>query len=268
MVQRVELGVGPLTVAAKAIAEAVVPQGAPPPGAPDPAAFLAKLMDLRGSVELAQRLSILDRPRPAPSPVDPAARARLRAFTAERLDAVREDVARTFADPFQRRNKVPTPEELVTILIDTGALIERRGRALADAVEAVWTPCHDLITRCLDRVRFELATLREEIGPQIAALGPRAALLARLDAAMASATGKGKLQVEDRLIAALGRAFAARFGAAVAALPGATAPAHVAPWYAAGGLVRAEVMRGRDIVMGILAHDRRRIEALVEGGEP
>ncbi|APR80552.1 Hypothetical protein A7982_05899 [Minicystis rosea] len=235
-------------------------------GAPDPAAFLARMMDLRGSVELAQRLSILDRPRPAGAPVDPAARARLRAFAVERLDTARDDLARTFADPFVRRYKIPSAEELVTILIDSGALIDRRGRALTTAIDAVWGPCADLISRSLDRVRFELGTLREELVPMLVALGPEAARLERLDAAVLGATAKGRQQLEDRLIAALARSFAARFGAAVGALPGATAPAHVAPWYAPGGFVRAEILRGRDIVVGIFGHERRRIEALVDGG--
>lgn len=258
------LGVGPLSAVAKALAEAPssVPASASAPG--DPAAFLAKLMDLRGSVELAQRLSILDRPLPSNGAVNPDARARLRAFAAERLEAVRDDVARVFADPFARRNKLPTPDDVVSILINGGALIERRGKAVSAAAESVWAPCGELITRSLDRVRFEMAALREEIGPPLAALGPVAARLERLDAALFGATAKGRQQLEDRLVAALARSFAARFAAAVAALPGATAPAHLAPWFAAGGLVRAEILRGRDVVLGVFAHERRRIEALVE----
>jgi hypothetical protein len=257
--------VGPLTAAARTIAGGLTPAAGRAPG--DPAAFLARLIDLRGSVELAQRLPALTRPRPAGrAPADAAAPARLRALAGERLEAVREEVVRAFAEAFHRRNKVPTPEGVVAILIDSGALLDRRGRALVEATEAVWTPCGDLMARALDRVRFETSTLREELGPPLAALGPATARLERLDAALFGATAKGRQQLEDRLLAAVARSFAARFATAVAALPGATAPAHVAPWFAADGLLTGEIHRGRDVVLGVLGHERRRLEALVEGG--
>lgn len=254
---------GPLTAAAPANA-AVAPSLA----AVDPAAFLGRLIDLRGSVELAQRLGALERARLAgPAPNAAAARAELRALVTERLDVAGNDVLRVFGDPFHRRNKLPTPEDVVTLLVDGGALRERKGKALTSAAEAVWSPCGDLITRALDRVRFELSTLRDEIGPSLAALGPAAARLEKLDAAVFAATAKGRRELEDKLVAAVARAFANDFAAAVAALPGATAPAHVRPWFAPGGFLRVALDRGRDVVLGVLAHDRRRMEAMVEAGE-
>lgn len=262
MQYRTSLGVGPLSAAARGLADG---GAAPPAGQPDPAAFFARLMDLRGSVDLAQRLSAIDRARaPEFAASDREAAARLRAEIAARFDAVRDDLARPYADPFHRRNKLPTPEGVVGVLVDGGALRERRGKAVAAAADAVWSPCADLLGRSLDRVRFEIAALREEVAPALAALGPAVARLERLDAALFGATIRGRQQVEDRLLAAVGRSFAARFSAAVAALPGATAPAHVAPWFAPGGLLCAEILRGRDVIAGVLTHDRRRIEALVE----
>src|SRR5690242_11935902 len=99
------LGAGPLTAAAAALVEGA---GASAPA--DPAAFLARLMDLRGSVELAHRLSAVERPLPASAP-EPAACVRLRALTGERLDGVRAELERTYAEPFQRRNKLPGAAE-------------------------------------------------------------------------------------------------------------------------------------------------------------
>lgn len=267
---------GSLAAAAKALAGAPSPAGSFTPPAPpaDPAAFLARMLDLRGSVELARRLTALERPDHAGAragrragvadAVTTEARARLAAVVAGRLDPVHEDIARALGDPFQRRNKLPTPEAVVAVLIDSGALLERRSRAFAAGAEAVWTPCGDLLARAMERVRFETAALREELGPPLAALGPAETQLERLDAALFGATIKGRQQLEDRLLDALARSFAAGFREAVAALPGATAPAHVAPWFAPDGILGAEMRRGRDVVLGVLGHERRRLDALIE----
>jgi hypothetical protein len=257
VVTNVQVGRGPLAAVSAGLAGAAEGGGS----AGDPAAFLARLMDLRGSVELAQRLAVADRVRPGRG--DAAARARLVDLTTERLSALEDEVARTFADPFHRRHKLPTPEQVVSVLIDSGALLDRRSRSIGAAAEALWAPAADLLGRALDRVRFELAALREEIGPPLCALGPAAARLERLDAALFGATARGRAELQDRLLAALGRSFAARFAAAVSALPGATAPAHVRPWFARGGIYRAEIDRGRDALLGVLAHDRRRFLALL-----
>jgi hypothetical protein len=263
VVTNVQVGAGPLAAVSAGLAGAAEAR----PGAVDPAAFLARLIDLRGSVELAQRLAVAERPRVGTRASDAAARARLTALTAERLDALRDELMRAFADPFQRRNKLPTPELVVKVLIDTGALLDRRSRSIGEAAEALWSPAGDLLGRALDRVRFELAALREEVGPPLCALGPASARLERLDAALFGATARGRAELQDRLLAALGRSFAARFSAAVQALPGATAPAHVRPWFERGGLFRAEIDRGRDALLGVLAHDRRRLAALLAVAE-
>lgn len=254
------IGVGPLSAVAAELAGATAS-----PGATDPAAFLARLMDLRGSVELAQRLAAGDRVRGAP---EPTSRVMLRGLVAERLDALEDDVLRTLAEPFRPRNRLPTPEQVVTTLIDTGALLGRRARtrAVSAASDVLWAPCADLLGRMLGRVRFGVAALREEIGPSVSALGPAAARLERLDAALFAAAGRGRAELEDHLMSALARSFAERFAATIAALPGATAPAHVRPWFEEGGILRVEIAHGRDVILGILAHDRRRLTALIAAG--
>ena len=263
--QRMRLGAGPLTAAAAGLVKEAGPS------APvDPAAFLARLIDLRGSVELSHRLSDVARPR-APEP-DLAAFSRLRALVGERLGGVRADVDRTFSDPFQRRNKLPSAVEVHAALAQAGALAgalaERGSRPLPlnAAAEVLWVPFGELVTRALERVRSEAASLREEIAPSLTALGPTAARLERLDAALFGATVTGRRQIEDRLLPALARSFAAHLRAAVVALPEPAAPLHLAPWFAPGGWVRDEVGRGRAVVEAVFAHERRRIDALVEPG--
>ena len=259
MVQRVRLGAGPLTAAAAAMAES---EGPSTPA--DPAAFFARLVDLRGSVDLARSLSTLDRPLPRSPAPDPEARIRLRALAGERLGGVRVDLERTFAEPFQRRNKLPAAAEIHAALTQTGALSERGGRPLTAAAEAVWPPFGDLVSRAVERVRFETASLREEMAPALVALGPASARLERLDAALFGATVRGRQQIEDRLLPALARSFAARLRAAVVALPEPATLLHLASWFAPGGWVRAEVGRGRAVVEAVFAHEQRRLGALIE----
>jgi hypothetical protein len=64
VVQRSNYGAGSLAAAAAALSdgpplEALVPS--------DPAAFLARRMDLRGSVDLARQLAAIDRSPPPPA---------------------------------------------------------------------------------------------------------------------------------------------------------------------------------------------------------
>jgi hypothetical protein len=254
------LGAGPLTAAAAALADDVGPMTPA-----DPAAFLARLMDLRGSVELARRLAVVDRRPPVALP-EPAARERIRAFIGERLGGLRADLDRTFTEPFQRRNKLPGAVEAYAALTQAGALGAPGGRPLTGAAEALWVPFGDLVTRALERVRFEAAAVREEIAPALTALGPAAARLERLDAALFGATAQGRRLLEDRLLPALARSFAAQLRVAVVALPERAALADVEPWFAPAGWVRVEIGRGRAVVDAVFAHERRRIDALAEPG--
>jgi hypothetical protein len=257
----VQVRVGPLSSTAAGLA-GLTGVVAPAAGPVDPAVFLARLMTLRGSVELGQQLEAAIA---QPGPAAPGGHAPLSWVVAGRLDALREDVVRTFADPFGRRTKLPTPEQLRSVLVESGALGGVASRARMTTAETVWAPCADLLTRTLDRVRFEVTTLRDEICPALATLGPDAAHLERLDAALFEATAAGRADVEDRLLVAIGRSFAKGFAAAALALPANVEASDLAPWFATGGLLRAALDAGRDAILGVLAHDHRRLAALVAG---
>ena len=252
------LGSGPLAAAAASLAPLATPA---PCVTVDPAAFLARLMDLRGSVDLAQRLGAVGGGR-AGGPFDRRAAADLRAEVAERLDAIAGDLERTFAEPFQRRNKLPSAPEVHAILVDTGALAARAGGAASRAAEVLWAPFGDLVARVIDRARFELVALRAEMGPRLAAISPAAARIERLDATLFAATERGRQAIEDRLQTALGRAFARSFAAALAALPEGAGVADIGAWFAPRGLLREVMDDGREVAAAVIAHDRRRFEAL------
>ena len=108
MVQRSYLGAGPLAAAAAALSD-WPPSEALVPG--DPAAFLARSMDLRGSVDLARQLAAIDRSPPPPAASNEAA-LRLRALVRSRFVELKAGVDRAFLDPFQRRNKLPSPAQI------------------------------------------------------------------------------------------------------------------------------------------------------------
>ena len=257
--QRSNFGAGTLAAAAAALSDGL-PPAAPPPA--DPAAFLARRMDLRGSVDLARQLATIDR-SPAPASVDVEAATRLRSLVRSRLGELKLSVDRTFAEPFQRRNKLPSPAQIHATLEQTGALVTRIGRPVAAAVDTLWAPFSDLYTLWLDRVGYEARILRDEITPAIHALGPAAARLERLDAALLGATAKGRAELLNKLLPSLARSFARTLASAIGSLPAAATPAHIDAWAVSPGWLRPEIARGHAVVAAVLTHERGRLEGLV-----
>ncbi|WP_242515549.1 hypothetical protein [Sorangium cellulosum] len=255
----------PLAAAVAALAEG---PRASRPGASDPAAVLAGLMDLHGSVSLARELSLLDRRAAPPAPpASDEARAGVRELAADRLGELAEALDHVFAAPFQRRNRLPDAEAMLAILEQTGALSTRprAGRELASAAGQIWEPFGELAARSLGRIRLETRALREELAPALRALGPGAARLEQLDAAIASATQKRRERALGELVPGLARCFARGLRAAVAALPEEVRLEHVAAWFGQGSWLGRELQRMELVVQAALAHEAGRLLALVDG---
>jgi hypothetical protein len=262
VVQPRSLGSRPLTAAATSLAAG---RGAASPGAaaverPDPAVLLAGMMDLRGSVELAQKLALLERGPGARGGGDPPRSPQVN----EALARLSASIDRTFADPFQRRNKLPSPEQVHEALAQTGALASRSGRPLSAASARIWEPIGELITTAVERVRFEAQAIRDDLATLLRAGGPRLARLERLDAALLGATARGRARLVAELLIGLEHAFARGLTKAVKALPDPSTPAHLAAWFAEGGLILGAIERGRGVVTAVLAHERSRLSALSE----
>ncbi|WP_437966841.1 hypothetical protein WMF04_45975 [Sorangium sp. So ce260] len=260
----------PLAAAVAALAEET---RAPLAGPSDPAAVLAGLMDLHGSVSLARELALLDRPAAPPPPAAEGARAEVRALAADRLGELAAALDHVFAAPFHRRNKLPDAAAVLATLEQTGVLsapaaptrAARGGRSLASAAGQLWEPFGELTGRVLGRVRLETRALREELAPSLRALGPDAARLERLDAAISAATQKRRERALAELVPGLARAFARGLRAAVGALPEAVEIEHVAGWFAEEQWLRREVHRMELVVQAVLAHEAGRLLALVDG---
>jgi hypothetical protein len=260
VVQRSYLGAGPLAAAAAALSDGP-PADLLAPG--DPAAFLARRMDLRGSVDLARQLAAIDRSPPPPPVASTEAAMRLRALVRSRFAELKASVDRAFLDPFQRRNKLPTPAQIHAALEETGALATRIGRPVAAAVDTLWAPFAELYALWLDRTGYEACVLRDEIVPSIHALGPTAARLERLDAALLGSTAKGRAELLDKLVAGLARSFALTLSNAIASLPAGAGAAQIEAWAVAPGWLRPEIGRGHAVVLAVIAHERGRLEGLV-----
>ena len=259
MVQRSYLGAGPLAAAAAALSDEA-PSAALAPS--DPAAFLARRMDLRGSVDLARQLAAIDRSPPPPAASTEAA-LRLRALVRSRFAELKAGVDRAFLDPFQRRNKLPSPAQIHAALAETGALTTRIGRPVAAAVDTLWAPFAELYALWLDRTGYEARVLRDEITPSIHALGPAAARLERLDAALLGSTAKGRAELLDKLATGLARSFARTLSNAIASLPAGARAAHIEAWAVSPGWLRPEIGRAHAVVLAVIAHERGRLEGLV-----
>ncbi|XXY16679.1 hypothetical protein WME88_51440 [Sorangium sp. So ce216] len=252
----------PLATAVSALAEG---PRAPLAELSDPAAVLAGLMDLHGSVSLARELSLLDRPAAPAAPAAEGARAEVRALAAERLGELAEVLDHVFAAPFHRRNKLPDAAAVLATLEQTGVLPARPARALASAAGQLWEPFGELASRVLNRIRTETRALREELAPSLRALGPDAARLERLDAAISAATQKRRERALAELVPGLARSFARGFRSAVGALPEGAGVEHVAGWFAPEQWLGRELQRMELVVQAALAHEAGRLLALVDG---
>ncbi|WP_157907335.1 MULTISPECIES: hypothetical protein [Sorangium] len=253
----------PLAAAVSALAEG---PRAPLADLADPAAVLAGLMDLHGSVSLARELSLLDR-HAAPPPASEGARAEVRALAADRLGELAEALDHVFAAPFHRRNKLPDAAAVHATLEQTGVLParDRAGRPLASAAGQIWEPFGELMGRLLGRIRLETRALREELAPSLRALGPEAARLERLDAAISAATQKRRERALAELVPGLSRAFARAFRAAVGALPEGAGLEDVAGWFGQEQWLLRELQRMELVVQAVLAHEAGRLLSLVDG---
>ncbi|EYF00105.1 DUF3348 family protein [Chondromyces apiculatus] len=242
-----------------------VPAPKPPE---DPAEHLARLMDLHGSVALAQVLGPADAPLALP-PVGQrrasgAAAAALRAVVEDRLKELASTLRRTFEEPFHRRNRLPGAVEMLDLLTQVGALGPAGRRVSAAAAGTVWEPFGELLGRLFGRIRYEVQSLRAEVGPGLRVLGPELGRLERLDAVIGAATEKGRERVLGALAPALGQCFGQGLQQAVGALPEEPVAADVARWFDEMGWIRLEMERMRRVVEAVFTHQTRRLVALVE----
>ncbi len=230
-------------------------------GVADPARTLSRLLDLRGSVDVARALAA----KATPSYVsdDPRMPSRIAWSVQGEIGAIRSHARRAFARLSGERSRLPDAGRVHAELVARGALGVRSARALTSAAEAIFAPYAEEASSELTSVVRQARSLRKEIGPDLASLGPEAARLERLDALLAAAT-EAAIDVRlGRLVPAAKGPFTGELARALDALGEGAAAPDVARWWIEGGLLRRLVDSLEAIVMVALEFEEGRITSLV-----
>lgn len=235
----------------------------------DDAAFvLGRLLDFRGSVELAALIG--KRPSAArPDGPGPEALALLRRHVEDDLATIRSQLERGVVRLSVRADG-SAPASLAAV---AGALTSRfeigtRERRSGSLAEAVWGPIVEEAQRDLEQARRSLRALRRDLGPELAGLGGKAAQLCELDAVLSEGIEPA---VSGRLARALSAAkveLSRRLAPHVAELPERSGSEDVAPWLEPGGPIHEGIELLCRIQRAALALEERRLLALLDEAVP
>lgn len=161
---------GPLSAAAQPFSDPEVQR-------PDAPAMLARLVDLRGGVRLAEHLDdIWDEREAMPATgrrTDPRPRID------ETLSIIRRRLDAAYDHPERLRYRLPVGDTMRT-LAEAARDRRRAGRA-------VWSPYGEFLEVHHKRAQFALVELTTEVRPMLLAMGGDAAALVRLDQALSEA---------------------------------------------------------------------------------
>ena len=237
---------------------------------PSTAHVLASMLDLHGSVRLAHCLRART---PAASTYDDArAPLLLGDYVRARLASIEETTFRRLARPHDAgRTRLPNASEVLEQIAESDT---QGSRAVTKALAAsLWRTQREYLVASVARVRFEVATLREEVASDLRALGPVAMRLEAIDATLRTSIDDAFAKLLERLAFAMEGAFVealttkltAFFRDAAARESGATAIAAIAPWFVGDGVFATQLTRTRDVVRGALSNESAVLVALVDG---
>ena len=240
---------------------------------PNPAELLAQLMDFPGSVALAK---VLHAPAPVGDSHPEAGQlaAQLHERVRVRLDAQLPVVLRplthrraTWAPKpdAPRRAMLPKPPELLQAILATGAAAGQ----VPDAAQAqrlareVGAPLRAAFGSSLRQLQAQFAGLRMELAHDLGALGPRAARLERIDAALQRSIQRKVLSLFERLQLAAELSFERACLQACATLPENFGEAELEGWAAEGGWIARERALCERVARSLFRHQRRNLQVLL-----
>ncbi len=222
---------------------------------PSAAHVLASLLDLDASVKLAHCLG--DKRAPLERALAPTL---LGDYVRKRIQSIEDAANRRLSRPFDAvRARVPDLAEVHAQVV----AVESKPAAKALAMSLGRTHREYLLVS-VGRVRADIGALREEVTHDVQALGHRAMRLEALDAIVRGSVESAMPRLLERAAAALEGAFVRDLTAAIAAFDAASPVDAMAPWFADGGIIGAQLGRTRDLTLGILAREAQVLEALVE----
>ena len=230
---------------------------------------LASMLDLHGSVRLAHCLRAR---APAASTYDDArAPLLLGDYVRARLASIEETTFRRLARPHDAgRTRLPNAREVLEQIAESDP---NGSRAVTKALAAsLWRTQREYLVASVARVRFEVATLREELASDLRALGPVAMRLEAIDATLRTSIDDAFAKLLERLAFAMEGAFVealttklTAFFRDPAARESGAAIAAIGPWFAGDGVFATQLTRTRDVVRGALANESAVLVALVDG---
>lgn len=245
------------------LAEALRPFLTEAPTADAPG-VLADLINLRGGVELAERLDF-----EVPPPVEPAVRAArvelLRARFAREINEIQGRLDEAVASPYKPRYRLPTAARAFVVLSQAGAFDTRKGPPLKTALRTVLAPYHEFQETHLKRARFALRDLRVQLASDFKGLGGEGAALATLEEALAGALAPRVEALFRRATSAGEERLAEALTRVVQALPKEPTEADLAPAFAPEtGEVSKAFAESCALTLAIFAFERRWLEGLIE----
>ena len=224
------------------------------------AEVLAGMLDLQTSVRLAHAL---DAPEPRRADAEWRAPLLLGDYVQKRLAAIDDATSRRLARPFEGpRIRVPDPAQLAAQIVSDGAT-ESSHSARAFAI-ATWRTYREYFLSSLSRVRGDVAALREEVAPDLREASPRGAKLEALDAVVRGAMSDAVPALCQRLAAATEAPFVSALTAATVGLSATVDGAALGGWFAARGVLGAQLARTSEITRALFAREARSLETLVD----
>jgi hypothetical protein len=224
----------------------------------DASAILARLLDLRGSVELARGLGASK--IPSTDSIDADAAKRMRAMVRDEANGLRIQAERA-----TERFMTKLPDEVSALEAFTASAKKNRSpREVAVIATMIWAPLADEASSQVSHVRNQFRALRKELGPDLAALSQSAARLERLDSLLGNATEVGIDARISWMIPATKLLFTRELSAAMEGLPREADSAMLRAWLRERDLIRGIVCSLEKIIMATVDFESDRLDALVE----
>jgi hypothetical protein len=227
-----------------------------------PDRMLAYLLDLPGSVRIADHLATM--PREALTPLEGEASASpIRARIDRKMNELRHELAVSFEDPFEGRRAAPSAARLREVLLSTGAFPARTEATISAAARQLALDVRERFDHQLARGRQRVRWARVDVTGELRALGPHAARIETLDQVVSRATDASNAKLQRDLERRLDDAFEIALANAVAALPDTDVP-ETEPWVARGGFVDRHVRVLFALALCLVDHEIDVLLALVD----
>lgn len=222
------------------------------------AELLPDLIAFDGAVQLAHTL----KGTPAPSGLAAPRSAEALERARRRLATIEREARSPLVDPHTGASLVPI-ERVAQALERAGLPAARRKKAIASAAAELFALAESRALQRIASIRSQVALVRRELGPTVAACGASAARLEQLDAQLGVATAAKVEALVGRAVLAVGDALAAELERVALALPRDAAELPLDAWAGEGGLVPEHVAQLEAIGVAVYFHERARLEMLV-----